>query len=410
VNVTLTAAQQRLRVDARAFAYERVRAVSTELEWREDPRDRVAWTLLEEGDRWRLLGVPPAYGGPEGVGVLDICLVIEELSAGDMGFAVLVDQCIKICRIIARMATPEQSEWFFPQYVADPRCLLSICITEPAHGTDNVLPHPDLPHHLDTDAAKDGNDWIIAGEKRYISNGADASFYLVFACTDREVPSTEGTSAFLIPANSPGLHVTKVWNKISQRGNNNATIRFDGVVVPEARRLGRLHRALHPSNAVLRESAIEAGITALGSARAAYEAAQEWARRRVQGGVPIVEHPNVAIRLGRMATLLEAARCLAWHAAASLDADPERFDPVQSSMVKAFAAEVAFEVAREACEIHGGAGIMIGESIVEKTLRDTLSFLHSDGTQDGHLMKVGRLLSERDPSPEIDLLSAGQTA
>jgi alkylation response protein AidB-like acyl-CoA dehydrogenase len=384
-----------------------VRPVATALEWRDNPRERVAWDLLEEANRWRLLGVPPAYGGPEGVGVFEICLVIEELSAGDMGFAVLVDQCIKISRIIARMATREQSDWFFPQYVRNPRCVLSICITEPGHGTDNVLPRSDAPHRLDTAASRDGDSWTLTGEKRFISNGADADFYLVFACTSPDLPSTRGTSAFLVPRTTPGLKVTKVWNKISQRGNNNATIVFDEVAVPETFRVGPLHGALSPTNAVLRESAIEAAITTLGSARAAYEAALQWARDRVQGGAPIIEHSNIRIKLAWMATRLEAARSLALRAAEDLDADPDQFDPIQSSMAKIFAAEVAFEVARDACEIHGGTGIMIGESIVEKTLRDTLSFLHSDGTQDGHLMKVGALLAERSTSPTMEREAVG---
>ena len=102
------------------------------------------------------------------------------------------------------------------------------------------------------------------------------------------------------------------------------------------------------------------------------------------------------MRLAWMATRLEAARSLIWQAASELDADEDNYDPALGSMAKVFAAETAFEVAREACEVHGGAGIMIGESIVEKTLRDTLSFLHSDGTQDVHLVRIGQLLAERE--------------
>lgn len=392
----LTPDQERMRMEARTFAYERVRPAVAEREWLPDPRDRVDWSLVEEASvrGWRTMGVPPEYGGPDEIDVLTFCVLIEELAAGDMGLAVNIDQTFKVSRLIARMASEDQQAWFWPKFTADPRFVLAICLTEPAHGTDSFLPDPNFRY--DTVAVRDGDDWLLTGEKHYISNGADAGLYVVFASTDTDVPAIRGTTAFLIPAESPGLEVTRIWEKISQRGINNATIRFSDVRIPDAQRLGEVNMALADAKEVLKESVIEAGATTLGSGRAAYEAAHAHARERIQGGKPIIEHSNIAIQLASMATRLEAARSLIWQAARELDANEENYDPALGSMAKVFAAETAFEVAREACEIHGGAAVMIGESIVEKTLRDTLSFLHSDGTQQAHLLRVGRLLAERE--------------
>lgn len=392
----LTLDQERMRMEARTFAYEKVRPAVAEREWLPNPRDRIDWSLVEEASArgWRTMGVPAEYGGPDKADVLTFCVLIEELAAGDMGFAVNIDQTFKVSRLIAKLANEYQQAWFWPKFTADPHFVLAICVTEPAHGSDSFLPDPNFRY--DTAAVRDGDDWLITGEKRYISNGADAGLYVVFASTDDNIPAIHGTTAFLIPAESQGLEVTRIWEKISQRGINNATIRFSNVRVPDTQRLGGVNMALADSKEVLKESVIEAGATTLGSGRAAYEAAHAYARQRSQGGKSIIEHPNVAIRLAWMATRLEAARALIWQAASKLDGDEENYDPALGSMAKVFAAETAFEVAREACEVHGGAGIMIGESIVEKTLRDTLSFLHSDGTQDAHLLRVGRLLAGRE--------------
>jgi alkylation response protein AidB-like acyl-CoA dehydrogenase len=396
MSFALTPNQERMRMEARAFAYEKVRPAVAEREWLPDPRERIDWSLIEEASArgWRTLGVPAEYGGPDEIDVLTFCVLLEELAAGDMGFAVNIDQTFKVSRIIARMADENQQAWFWPKFIANPRFVLAICSTEPAHGSDWVIPDPDFRY--DTMAVRDGDDWLITGEKRYISNGADAGLYVVFANTNTDTPATQGTSAFLIPAESPGLEVTWIWEKISQRGINNATIRFSKVRVPDTHRLGGVNMGLVDSKEVLKESVIEAGATTLGSGRAAYEAAHAYAQERIQGGKPIIEHSNVAIQLASMATRLEAARSLIWQAARTLDADEKNYDPALGSMAKVFAAETAFEVAREACEIHGGAAVMIGESIVEKTLRDTLSFLHSDGTQQAHLLRVGQLLAERE--------------
>jgi acyl-CoA dehydrogenase len=388
-DLDLTRAQRDLRAEAGAWARTVVRARAAELEWRARPRDRIPWDLLEEASRrgWRTLTVPRTHGGLE-ADPLTLCVLIEELAVGDMGLAVIVDQTLKVARIFSWLANESQQAAFFPGFVADPRQVLAICFTEPAHGSDYILDIPGF--NFDTRAERaEGGGWILNGRKRFISNGADAGGYVVFATTDPARPAAEGTSAFWVPAGTPGLEVVRIHEKIGQRTINNAELAFDGVRLTEDQLLGDVDRGFTTAKVILRESAIEAGATALGTGQAAYELALEHAASRIQGGVPLIEHSNVAVRLSRMATRLEAARSLIRRAAREVG-EPG-YDYRFGSMAKVYAAEVAVETALEAMEIHGGLALMMEECGVDKCLRDAVSFLHSDGAQDTHLLRVAAL-------------------
>jgi alkylation response protein AidB-like acyl-CoA dehydrogenase len=390
--VALSAEQEALRAEAGEWAREVLRPRAAELEWEADPRARVGWELLEEASRrgWRTMTVPERYGGAD-ADPLTLCVLVEELTAGDMGLAVLIDQTLKVARIVSWLASPEQQDAFFPALVADPRAVLAICFTEPAHGSDYILDVPGF--HFDTSARRDGDGWILTGHKRFISNGADASFYVVFATTDPSKDAREGTSTFLVPRTAEGLEVVRIHEKIAQRTINNAEIRFNDIRLGPEALLGDVHHGYTSARQVLRESAIEAGATALGAGQAAYELALAHAATRVQGGRPLIEHANVGVRLARMATRLEAARSLVWRAAREVT-EPG-YDHRFGSMCKVFAADVAVEVGLEAMEIHGGLAVMTRECGVDKFVRDAMSFLHSDGAQDSHLLRVAGLTRER---------------
>jgi acyl-CoA dehydrogenase len=189
----------------------------------------------------------------------------------------------------------------------------------------------------------------------------------------------------------PGLEVDAVHEKISQRTINNAALRFSDVTVEPWRMLGPPHLGYAGARVILRESAIEAGATTLGTARAAYELALAHAQRRVQGGRPLIEHANVACRLAQMYAELEAARSLVWRAAWAVDNDPA-YDLALGSAAKTVCADVAVRTCLSAMEILGGLAIMHREAQVEKCLRDCLSFLHSDGAQDSHRLRITSIL------------------
>jgi alkylation response protein AidB-like acyl-CoA dehydrogenase len=374
-----------LQRDARAFALERLRPRAAELEWRPAAHERVSWDLLEEADArgWRTIGLH------ERTSVLALCVLIEELAYGDMGFAVLVDQTIKVQRILARLAPADAP--FLDRLREDPRMVLAICFTEPGTGSDYILDATDFAFATRAEQRGDGR-WVINGEKRFISNGADAGMYLVFASTDPSKPARQGTGAFLLDRGMPGFEVVEVHEKIAQRTINNAHMRFEDVVVDADRVIGDPLRGYSGAREILRESAIEAGATTLGTARAAYEAAVEHARGRVQGDRPLIEHANVGCRIADMYADLEAARSLIWRAAWAVER--EGYDYRLGTAAKLVAADTAVRVCLSAAEIHGGLAVMIGAAPVEKFLRDCVSFLHSDGAQDSMRLRIANIIRE----------------
>jgi alkylation response protein AidB-like acyl-CoA dehydrogenase len=386
----LTAEQERLRDEVRRFAVEQVAPRARSREWTPDARQRVDWELVEEASRrgWRTLGLPPEDGGG-GASALDICVLVEALAYGDMGFAVVLDQTLKVQRIVAELAGGEARERFIARFLDDPRCVLAICFTEPETGSDYIIPSASLCFRTHAERLPDGS-WRLDGSKRFISNGADAGFYVVFACTDDTQAAASGTSAFLLEPGLNGFEVETIHEKISQRTINNATLRFDGVVLEPWRLLGEAHLGYSGARAILKESVIEAGATTLGTAHAAYDLAVAHAAERVQGGKPLIEHTNVACRLADMYVDLEAARSLIWRAAWTVENDPA-YDFRLGSAAKLFAADAAVRVCLSAIEIFGGLAIMYKDSPVEKCLRDCLSFLHSDGAQDSHRLRIGDL-------------------
>jgi acyl-CoA dehydrogenase len=383
----LTNEQKRLRDEVRRFATDEVAPRARSREWDADVRRRVDWELLEEASRrgWRTMGLSRDDSGG-GASPLDICVLVEGLAYGDMGFAVVLDQTLKVQRILAKLAGAEARERFLAGFLDDPRCVLAICFTEPETGSDYIIPSPELCFRTRAERLPDGT-WRLDGYKRFISNGADAGFYVVFACTDDTRSANEGTSAFLLEPGLPGFEVETVHEKISQRTINNAALRFDGVVLEPWRLLGEPHLGYAGARTILKESVIEAGATTLGTAQAAYELALAHAGERVQGGKRLIEHANVACRLADMYGDLEAARSLIWRAAWAVENDPE-YDFRLGSAAKVVAADSAVRVCLSAMEIFGGLAIMYRDAPVEKCLRDCLSFLHSDGAQDSHRLRI----------------------
>lgn len=381
----LTEEERAFREEVQAFVQTELEPLDfRDLEWRDDPDERIPWDAVEAAAAAGLKNLtPPAeFGGAE-ASTMELVLAVEELAVGDLGFAVILDQTWKIAELIDDQADPDLRERFFREFVDDPRHVLAITATEPSNGTNQFIPYEEMQY--DTTAEKDGDEWVINGRKRYISNGADAKTYVVRAQTDSSVPAAQGTTHFLVPGNAEGLHVTHIHEKMSQRLVNNATVEFRNLRIPEENVLGELHGAMRVREPPF-PSHIEAGASTLGVARAALESAWEHTNRRVQFGTEIINHQTVAHDLAEMAGELQAARALLWTAARAAEESPAPSYPYDS-MAKVIAAETAVDVCQRSLELFGGAGIMLDEP-VQKYFRDAISFLHSDGTQRAHKQKV----------------------
>jgi acyl-CoA dehydrogenase len=389
----LNGMQQQLRGEIQRFVENEIKSLDlNEYEWRDDPHERTPWEVVDAAGEMGLknLAAPEEYGGMD-ASALTLTMAVEELAVGDLGLAVLFDQTWKISRIIAEMADDDLRERFFEDFMDDPRHILAITLTEPANGTNYIVDYEDM--QFNTSAEKDGDEWVINGHKHYISNGADAKTYVVFAQTDPDAPAKEGTTAFLVPGDTDGFEVTHIHEKISQRIVNNATIEFNNVRVPEENVLGKVNRGKTRTGEVLKESHIEAGASVLGVARAAFEDAWEHAHQRVQGGKPIVEHQVIGHDFAQMETEIQAARSLLWTAARAVDEQGEDYDHEYGHMAKVFAADTAVDVTERALTKFGGSGIML-ETPIQKYHRDALSFQHSDGTQEGHRENILKHMSQ----------------
>lgn len=385
-SVLLSNDQQEFRQTIATFVQEEVETMDlTDREWRRDPDERHPWEVIDAAAELNIknLTVPEAYGG-EDASTLELCLAVEELAAGDLGIAVVFDQCWKIAKLIDEQATAEQRDRFFPEFVEDPRHLLAITVTEKEHGSNHLIPYEKM--RFNTTADKDGDEWVINGEKRYISNGADAKTYVVRAQTDPDRPAAEGSTDFIVPRDTDGVRVTNVWEKMSQRIVHNATIKFDDVRIPEENLLGDLNEAMAGHRVVPHPGHTEAGASTIGVARRAFELAFDHAERRQQGGTEIIDHQSIAHDFAEMATELQAARSLIWTSARTID-ETDGYSYPLGSMAKLFAAETSVDVCKRTMEMFGGDGIML-ENRIQKQMRDALSFLHSDGTQRAHKEKI----------------------
>jgi acyl-CoA dehydrogenase len=297
---------------------------------------------------------------------------------------------------ITHLTSEEQRRRWLPRIVDDPEFLLGIGMTEPMHGSDNILPHEQT---VDTRAVRRGDTWVLNGAKRYISNGGLAKLYYIVARSS-DGPLAESLTGFLVPADAPGFTVTEVWDKLGQRTVQNGTLTFNNVEIPEADRVCDIGKALPTIAGFLLRygSNVQAGASVLGVAQRAYDLSLQYAFERVQGGKPLIEHELQRLRLARMAMKIQAARSYLWFG--GWDCGQDDFDPKHASLSKICASEAAVDVCREALELWGGAGYM-RKNPIEKLLRDALSFLHSDGTNDVLGLKAGSFIARQRPDPSL---------
>jgi alkylation response protein AidB-like acyl-CoA dehydrogenase len=412
IDFSLTPRQQELREIALTFAIEHIIPAAEAGDREPDPARAFNWDLVREGSRLglRTLSVPAEYGG-EGADVLTLAIVGEALAYGDLGVAVAFDQTWKIMTALAHLTTEEQRERWLPRIMDDDTCLLSVAATEPTSGSDTFLPYDGPEGGMRLTAEKVGDKWVLNGTKRYISNGGLSKVIYVLGRTDLTRPAAESAAGFVLTSDTPGYTVTEVWDKLGQRNVQNGTMVFDNVEIPEEDVIGTPGEGLRELGAFLTRfgSNIQAGASVLGVAQRAYDVTLQYARQRVQGGTPIFEHQIQSQRLARMRMLLEASRYYLWYSAWTTRQDDP--DILAASLCKVNASENAVRVLMEAFELWAGTGYM-RKNPIEKLIRDGLSFIHSDGTNDVLLIKAATLLGgiesdDRRYSERVELAAQG---
>ena len=354
VDFSLTPDQESLRDLARKFARGEMAPHAAEC----DKTSRFPEEIYRKAHEVGLmnLNVPTEYGG-SGLGLFEQCLIVEELAYACGGMTTsIIANCLALEPILLG-ATPEQKRRWLAPFCAEYH-LASFCLTEPSGGSDAGA--------LRTRARKDGDGYVLDGEKCFITNAPNASLYTVFATLDPEL-RTKGITAFVVPRDAKGVTAGKDEEKMGHRASSTGTVRFEGVRVPAADRIGAEGEGFSIAMRTLDQTRTPIGALATGIAQAALDLAAGYALKRVTFGKPIAEHEAIQIKLANMAQAVRAARLLTWNSAWTIDAGGR--GTLESSIAKCFASDAALHVADEAIQTFGGYGYM-KEYPVEKLLRD----------------------------------------
>ena len=374
VDLTLTDEQKDLRELAHNFAEKEIRPVA----WEYDRDATWPQEIIEKAHEVGLMNVetPVEYGGG-GLHTLEGCLIEEEFGWGCSGIGTSL-MCNGLASAPVIIGGSEEVKKEFLGMLADEPKLASFCLTEPEAGSD--------VGSMRTRAVKQGDKYVINGSKVFITNGSHASWYTVYAKTDPD-KGHKGISAFVVPRDAPGVSVMKKEDKLGQRASDTAQIQFEDVEIPEGYLLGEENHGFRLAMMTLDRTRPGVAAMAVGIGRAAFEFASDYAKERVQFGVPIAMHQAIQFMIADMATKVEAGRLLVWQSAALLDQGKR--NTLAASHAKRFAADSAMEIATDAVQVYGGYGF-IKEYPVEKLMRDAKIMQLYEGTSQIQRLVIAR--------------------
>ena len=321
--------------------------------------------------------VSEQWGGAN-LDYISLVLALEEIAAGDGAISTIVSvQNSLPCGIIQRYGSEQQKQQYLTK-LATGEWLGCFCLTEPQAGSDAGA--------LECKAEKDGDEWVLNGTKQFITTGKYAQLAVVFAVTDKSA-GKKGISCFLVPTNNKGYVVSRLEEKMGQHCSDTATIILDQCRIPADHLLGQEGEGYKIALSNLESGRIGIASQSVGMARAALEAAVEYAQQRKSFGVELVQHQAVAFRLADMATQIEAARQLIFHAASLKDAGLPCLK--EASMAKLFASTMAERVCSDAIQIHGGYGY-VSDFPVERIYRDVRVSQIYEGASDIQRLVIAR--------------------
>jgi acyl-CoA dehydrogenase len=366
VSFALTDEQRELRALAREFAEKEIRPKAAEYdEHQTHPADIIA-KAHELG--LMNLHIPERLGGL-GLSCFDGMLVGEEVNFGCSGIGTSIGaNGLGAGPLLIAGTAEQQLRWLRP--LLEEPILCCFGLSEPGAGSD--------VSGIQSTAVRRGDEYVLNGSKMFITNAGPATWMTVFASTDRS-KGHRGLSAFILPMDTPGVTIEQHLDKMGQRATDTSAVAFQDVVVPAANRLGEEGDGFKIAMQTLDFTRPGTAIGAVGVAQAAYELSVEYAKERVQFGMPIAMNQGVSFLVADMATEIEAARLLTWQAAWMIDQGRGRGATLYSSFAKRFSADTAMKVTTDAVQVFGGYGYM-KEYPVEKLMRDAKLFQIYEGT------------------------------
>lgn len=341
----LTKEQIDIQKAAREFAEGELRPVARDLDAREAFDDRLWKKAAELG--FLAVFVDEQYGGL-GLGYLEQCLIVEEFARVDLGIAHALESTFFGTQLIQLAGNEKQKQEYLPP-VCRGEMRMGVAITEPDAGSDVTA--------VTTEAIKDRGDYVINGNKIFITNATLADFLVVLCLTHPDHPKKhERFSTILVETNRAGYEANVLHGKLSLRPSNTGEVAFKGVRVPLNNLLGKEGKGFYNIMEFFNRTRVQVAALGVGTAQGALDKAVAYVRRREQFGSPLGAFQLVQGKIAEMVTMTEAARSLCYRAASKLDSKSP--DPALSSMAKWYCAEVAVKVADDAIQLHGGYGIL----------------------------------------------------
>lgn len=376
IDFSLTEEQIAMQKLARDFSQKEIAPVAA----KHDKEPAFPGEIIQKAHTVGLMNLtcPQEYDG-QGLGLVDAAIITEEMNVACVSIAGMIGINSLSCGPILIGGNEDQKrKYLIPLNKAGKTA--SFCLTEPSAGSD--------AGSLKTRAKLEGNYYVLNGQKCFITNATYASLYSVFATIDPS-KGTKGICGFIVPRETPGLSTGKIEDKMGQRALNVAEVILDNVKVPRENLLGKEEEGFKIAMETLDEGRVNIASCAVGLARAAFQAALDYAKTRIQFGKPIATFQAINFMLADMAAAVDSARLLTWHAGSL--ADQKKKFSREASQAKFYASDVSMRVTTDAVQIHGGYGYM-KDYAVEKYLRDAKLMQIYEGTNQVNRIVAGGAL------------------
>jgi len=390
MDFSLNEVQRGWQLKAREFAREELRPLSLQRDQLEGGFAPWDWDIIRKGSQlgFRTLAVREEWGGP-GADFVTQGLVMAELASGDSAMSKAFSQNWKWSHQIAEFCTRDQKERFLKPFLADDTFVMGSGSTEPNAGSDNRYPPEDDPRAgYRLRAEREGDEWILNGEKAFIANGSVGKLFFVNTRTNPDAPLHDGTTVFLVPADTPGFRIGKIFNKSGWRFYQNAELVFADARVPHANVVGEVNGGMKVRSGASREfSDFELAANALGVCDAACEYAMRHARSERRGGKRLYDHQIVQLKLNEMHALTEALRSYVLRTAWEMDHHVKSANPV---LVMNYSSDVIQRVTRLNLEIHASTAGTV-DAMAHKLVRDAIIWSHLAGDTTQRLKAIRRM-------------------
>jgi alkylation response protein AidB-like acyl-CoA dehydrogenase len=383
--------QRAWQMKARKFAQEEIRPISLQRDQIPGAAATWDWDIIRKGSKlgFRTAAVPKEWGG-YGIDFVTQAIVMAELAKADSAISKAFSQNWKWSHLIAGACTDEQKRRFLKPFLADDTYVLGMGGTEPNSGSDNRYPPEDAPKAgIKLRAERNGDEWILNGENTFIANGGVGKLFFAAARTNTNVPAQQGTTIFMVPIDTPGFRIGKIFNKAGWRFYQNGELIFENARVPHANILGEVnggHTARGKGSAEFND--FELAANALGVCDDACESAMQFAKSQSRGGKRVFDHQLVQLKLNEMHMLTEALRSFVLRMASEMDRGTQ--SQANVVLLMNFSCDVIQKVTMLNMDIHArGGGSMNAHA--DKLVRDAIIWTHLGGDASQRLKAVRRL-------------------